>query len=188
MRRLSLYLSLVPLVVAGCKSPEGEPVEWPSARGKAIRVAHAPMATQPAQSEPAPPPPPPEALAVARSVSPEPYVASDRLSFSVAEEASALSPPANLPKPLQTCPVDPLLNVLSGSRDEQTQQDALNVVALMLATGTVHALRSSAGGGGGGTHRRVASSIDDVIQTDDDQSAASKQVRPPVLFTLGWKF
>jgi hypothetical protein len=189
MRGLSLYLSLVPLVFAGCKTPGEKSAAAPSTRTNvaATRVA---VATPPAQSEPTPPPPPPEALAVARSVSPEASVTPDHASFAITEEVPAALPPATLPRPLQTCPVDPLLSVLAGSRDEQTQQDAMNVVALMLATGTIRALRSTAGGGStGGMHRRnVASGIDDVIQTDDDQSAASKAVRPPVLFTLGWKY
>jgi hypothetical protein len=191
MRGLPLYLSLVPLVFAGCKASEKR-AESSSDRDRvAVRAASASEFTRPAESEPSPPPPPPEAMAVARSVSPEPSVVSDHPSFSVTDEVAATAPPASLPRQLQTCPVDPLLSVLSGSKDAQTQQDAMNVVALMLATGTVHALRSStgSGGGGGGMHRRnVANGIDDVIQTDDDQSAASKQMRPPVLFTLGWKY
>jgi hypothetical protein len=112
----------------------------------------------------------------------------DSPAYPAIDDAAIAYPPANLPKPLQSVPVDPVLSVLAGSRDTQQRQDALNTIALMLATGTARALRHGSGGGGHSRSHNVAGDIDEVLQTDDDQSSVSKQVRPPVLFTLGWKF
>ena len=182
MRRRSLILGpLFALALAGCKTANVRSPESAS-------VASPPVVSKAANPEPTPPPPPPAALSVARSVSPEARVLPDTRDYPTLDDMSGTIPPANLPRPLPGCPVDPVLNVLAGSRDPQQRQDALNTVALMLATGTARALRHGSGGGGHSRSHNVGSGIDEVLQTDDDQSSVSKQVRPPVLFTLGWKF
>src|SRR5262249_12126288 len=104
MRGLSLYLSLLPLVIAGCKTSGDKRAESQTTPEKvAVRAPHVLPMTKQAQFEPTAPPPPPQALAVARSVSPEPHVYPDRPSFSITEEeVSATAPPATLPRQLQT--------------------------------------------------------------------------------------
>lgn len=165
----SLWFGLA-LGVAGCVNHAR-----PTAAPPPVAVRRTPT-TQPE-------PPPDLASPVARSVSPDPPAFLES-PVPLLTDRPPLAPPSHLPRDLDTCPVDPLLGMLAGSKDEQTRQDAMNAIGLMLATGTAQALRRT----GGGATRNVAGGIHDLLQTDDDQSSVSKSRRPPVLFTLGWKF
>lgn len=180
MRRLSRFAwSLLLVAPVGCKTDFGNHTDALPARPSVV------------QAKPSTdlPPPPPVTPTVARSMIPD-NPAPPTVPPSALSEAPTVTDYQDSAFELvgsgtiQTCPVNPLVDVLNGSRDPQARQEALSALALMLATGTARALRSS----GGEPHHRMASNIDDVLQTDDNQSSVSKQRRPPVLFTLGLKF
>jgi hypothetical protein len=160
---------LFALTSVGCQTPGG---------------GVAPSSAAPARSETASKPaerasPP----IVARSACPEPVLPAER-AYEAPEELPE-NPIPTLPRDFLTCPVDPVLQVMRGNNAPDVQQNALMSLALMIATGTARALRTT------DEHphtRHVGADIDELIQSDDDQSAVSKQRRPPYLFTLGWKF
>jgi hypothetical protein len=125
---------------------------------------------------------------VVRGVSPESLLSPDD-SANPQPPSGPATPSAVVPGNIQTCPIDPVVKLLAGKSDPETQQDALSALALMGATGTLQALRRA---NGNSTTTRsmhhLAGNLNDVLQPDDDDSAAAKQSRPPVFFTLGWNY
>ena len=89
-----------------------------------------------------------------------------------------------VPGGLQTCPLNPLLELLAGNDCAQTHQDAFQTLGLMGLTGMVHMVRRGDDSGSNHALHHMADLTDDLLQPDEE-SQQTKRVQAP--FVFGWE-
>ena len=92
--------------------------------------------------------------------------------------------PAIAPGELQTLPLNPVLELLSGNGNSQTKDEAYQTLTLFGLHGMTRLLRTTSHTGGRG-FRRAADFTDDLLQPDEEFQRGK---RPPYAFGLEFKY